>query len=203
MVRGVARVLVESCVSEHEAALLERMLLERLEPPFNRTTGVEAIAGVRLGATPPAIGAVVDLEAGMERLFGPYLGWAPTFAAAAALSRLFPLHFCRPETELDSVQRDIARLRGVSVNDLAALSAQAADVLERDPTAVTAAVERVRHERDHASDMRLYERAADLQRQIDGILWIAQPQSVMTLAASGDRWIADEARIGVVTASIA
>jgi excinuclease ABC subunit C len=203
MVRGVARILVEPCVSEHEAALLERMLLERLDPPFNRTTGIEAIAGVRVRVTPPGIGAVVDLEKGMERLFGPYLGWAPTFAAAAALSRLFPLHFCRPETDLDSVQRDIARIRGVSVNDFEALSAQAVDVLERDPTAVAGAVERVRRERDHASDMRLYERAAELQRQIDAIRWIAQPQRLMTLGSSGDRWVADEARIGVVAAAIA
>src|SRR5438270_442480 len=122
MVRRVRRVLAGSCVSEHEAALLERTLLERLDPPFNRTSGVETVVGVRLSTTPPAISAVVELAPRVGRVFGPYLGWAPTYAAAAALVRLFPVHFCRPAGELDSVQRDLARIRGVSENDLADLA---------------------------------------------------------------------------------
>src|SRR5436190_19326898 len=53
MVRRVRRILAGPCVSEHEAALLERTLLERLDPPFNRTTGFETVVGVRLSSTPP------------------------------------------------------------------------------------------------------------------------------------------------------
>ena len=203
MVRRVRRILAGPCVSEHEAALLERTLLERLVPPFNRTTGVETVVGVRLRSAPPGIAAVVELAPRADRVFGPYLGWAPTHAAASALLRLFPVHFCRPHGELDSVQRDLARVRGVSETDLEQLSQRATGVLERDRSAVIDAVDRVRRERDRASELRLYERASELQRQIDGILWITQRQDVMRLAVSGDRWAVDESRIDELVAAIA
>src|SRR5205814_2139712 len=48
MVRRVRRVLAGSCVSEHEAALLGRTLLERLDPPFNRPSGVGPAAELGL-----------------------------------------------------------------------------------------------------------------------------------------------------------
>jgi len=203
MVRRVRRILAGPCVSEHEAALLERTLLERLVPPFNRTTGVETVVGVRLRSAPPGIAAVVELAPRADRVFGPYLGWAPTHAAASALLRLFPVHFCRPRGELDSVQRDLARVRGVSETDLEQLSQRATGVLERDRSAVIGAVDRVRRERDRASELRLYERASELQRQIDGILWITQRQDVMRLGVSGDRWAVDESRIDELVAAIA
>lgn len=203
MVRRVRRILVSSCASEHEAALLERTLLERLDPPFNRTSGVETIVGVRLSSSPPAIAAVVELAPKIDNVFGPYLGWAPTYAAVSALLRLFPVHFCRPTAELDSVQRDLARIRGVSERDLEGLTRRAARVLERDRPAVVDAVDRVQLERERASEMRLYERAAELQRQIDGILWITQRQDFMRLSAGGDRWALDEARVDEVVAAIA
>src|SRR5437660_3330521 len=202
MVRRIRRVLAGPCISEHEAALLERTLLERLDPPFNRTTGFETVVGVRLSSTPPGIAAVVDLAPRIDRVFGPYLGWAPTYAAASALMRLFPVHFCRPPGELDSVERDLARIRGVGEHDLDELSQRAADVLERDRSAVIDAVDRVRRERERASELCLYERASELQRQIEGILWITQRQDVMRLGDSGDRWIADEWRIDAVVEAI-
>ena len=202
MVRRVRRILVSSCVSEHEAALLERTLLERLDPPFNRTTGFETVVGVRLSSTPPGIAVVVELAPRVDRVFGPYLGWAPTYAAASALMRLFPVHFCRPPGELDSIERDLARIRGVGEHDLDDLSQRAANVLDRDRSAVIDAVDRVRRERDHASELCLYERASELQRQIDGILWITQRQDVMRLGDSGDRWIVDESRIDAVVEAI-
>ena len=202
MVRRIRRVLAGPCISEHEAALLERTLLERLDPPFNRTTGFETVVGVRLSSTPPGIAAVVELAPRIDRVFGPYLGWAPTYAAASALMRLFPVHFCRPPGELDSIERDLARIRGVGEHDLDDLSQRAANVLDRDRSAVIDAVDRVRREREHASEMCLYERASELQRQIDGILWITQRQDVMRLGDSGDRWIADESRIDAVVEAI-
>ena len=36
-----------------------------------------------------------------------------------------------------------------------------------------------------------------------GMRWITQVQRIMRLAPTGDRWIADEARIGEVLAAIA
>src|SRR5438132_682151 len=94
-------------------------------------------------------------------------------------------------------------LRGVSETDLEQLSQRATGVLERDRSAVIDTVDRVRRERDRASELRLYERASELQRQIDGILWITQRQDVMRLAVSGDRWAVDESRIDELVAAIA
>ena len=93
-------------------------------------------------------------------------------------------------------------MRGVGEHDLVELSQRAANVLDRERSAVTDAVDRVRREREHASELRLYERASELQRQIDGILWITQRQDVMRLGDSGDRWVADESRIDAVVAAI-
>ena len=93
-------------------------------------------------------------------------------------------------------------MRGVGEHDLVELSQRAANVLDRDRSAVIDAVDRVRRERDHASELCLYERASELQRQIDGILWITQRQDVMRLGDSGDRWIVDESRIDAVVEAI-
>src|SRR5437660_4850129 len=47
MVRRVRRILIAPAASEHEAALLERVLLERLDPPFNRAQGDEHLDPLR------------------------------------------------------------------------------------------------------------------------------------------------------------
>src|SRR5438552_12169204 len=62
MVRRVRRILIAPAASEHEAALLERVLLERLDPPFNRTQGIEVLVALRVSTAPPQIAAVVELE---------------------------------------------------------------------------------------------------------------------------------------------
>src|SRR5512143_3265927 len=50
MVRRVRRVVTLPAASEHEAAFLERALLERHDPPFNRTLGFESVVAIRLTA---------------------------------------------------------------------------------------------------------------------------------------------------------
>src|SRR5438067_7320147 len=62
MVRRVRRIVAAPAASEHEAALLERVLLERLDPPFNRTQGIEVLVALRVSTAPPQIAAVVELE---------------------------------------------------------------------------------------------------------------------------------------------
>lgn len=201
MVRRVRRVIVAPAASEHEAALLERVLLERLDPPFNRTQGVEVFVGIRVCVAPPEVAAVVELG-GAPAPFGPYLGWAPALAAASALARLFPLHLCRAPGELGALQRDIARRRGLSTADAPVVAGSITRVLERDAAAVAALVARLERERDQASELRLYERAAEIQRQIAGVGWIVQPQALMRLAPNGDRWLCDEERIAAITAAL-
>src|SRR5439155_865208 len=96
------------------------------------------------------------------------------------------------------LRRMVRRVRRVSENDLADLSQRAAGVLDRNRSAVIDAVDRVRRDRERAAELRLYERASELQRQIDGLLWITQRQTFMRLGESGERWIVDESRIDEV-----
>ena len=75
-------------------------------------------------------------------------------------------------------------------------------MLDRNRSAVIDAVDRVRRDRERAAELRLYERASELQRQIDGLLWITQRQNFMRLGESGERWIVDESRIDEVVSAI-
>ena len=191
MVRRVRRVVTAATGSEHEAAFLERALLERLDPPFNRTLGFESVVAIRL--SPMGVSAVHEIvPAEGVRYFGPYLGWSPTVGAASALARAFPIHLCRPASAMTSVERDMARRRGVGAADAATVARGVTLVLERDPSAVADIVTRTEAVRDQAAELALYERAAELQAEIAGLRWIAQPQSVASFDDAGV-WQIDEA----------
>jgi excinuclease ABC subunit C len=176
MVARVRTVRTVVTASEHEAAFLERALLERYDPPFNRTLGFESVVALRL--EPSSLTAVHDFAGSTARQFGPYLGWAAAFAATSALVRLFPLHYCRPAAALTSVERDLARRRGVGPGDGAELTGRIVAVLNGDAAAVADAIAGTELARDRASELGLYERAAELQAEIAGLRWITQPQSV-------------------------
>ena len=184
MVRRVRRVVTVTTTSEHEAAFLERALLERHDPPFNRTLGVESVVAIRLA--PASVTAVHDaVPAEGVRHFGPYLGWSAAAGAASALARAFPIHLCRPAHVMTSVERDMARRRGVSASDGVALARSITAVLEREAPAVEDIVARTERVRDQASELALYERAAEVQAEIAGIRWVTQPQSVASFESSG------------------
>lgn len=192
MVRRVRRVVTVRAVSEHEAAFLERTLLERHDPPYNRTLGFESVVAIRVA--PSSVAAVHEFgPAEGVRLFGPYLGWSPAAGAASALARAYPIHLCRPANAMTSVERDLARRRGLGASDAVDLAHRIVAVLERDPAAVAEVVARTEEARDRASELGLYERAAELQAQIAGLRWIAQPQTAASLTADG--WRVDEEKL--------
>ena len=56
MVARIARVEAVPCASAHEAAWLERNLLERRKPPWNLSGGQESEVWIRLSASPDAPG---------------------------------------------------------------------------------------------------------------------------------------------------
>lgn len=173
------------------AAFLERALLERHDPPFNRTLGVESVVAIRLA--PASLTAVHEIApAEGVRYFGPYLGWSAAAGAASALARAFPIHLCRPASTMTSVERELARRRGVSATDAVALARSITLVLERDPAAVEDLVTRTEAVRDQASELALYERAAELQSEIAGLRWLAQPQGIASFDAHGV-WRVDDA----------
>jgi excinuclease ABC subunit C len=79
MVDKIAQVEAVVCDSAHEAAWLERNLLERCLPPWNRSRsgGQEAEVWIRLSesARTPGVTVVRQVRPGdAARHFGPYLG---------------------------------------------------------------------------------------------------------------------------------
>src|SRR5690349_18988751 len=78
MVVRVARIEAVVCDSAHEAAWLERNLLERTLPPYNRTRGGQEVpVYLRLDGRPAAPGVSVVHDVRPARgvtHFGPYLG---------------------------------------------------------------------------------------------------------------------------------
>ena len=97
MVPLSAAVAAAECESEHEAAWLERSLLEEESLPFNRTAGGQEVeVYLRLDASARSPGLTVVHEQRSEafaRYFGPYLGGQRVRLAAAGLQRAFPLDY--------------------------------------------------------------------------------------------------------------
>ena len=97
MVARVARIEAVLCDSVHEAAWLERNLLETSLPPWNRTPGgQESAVYIRLDAGPASPGLTVTYQtepADQVRYFGPYLGGLRVRRATAALHRIVPLRY--------------------------------------------------------------------------------------------------------------
>jgi len=207
MLRSVAWVEPTLCASEHEAALFERHLLRRRRPPYNRTTGVEQLMHLRLvsDAAAPSLDPVV-LDAGEEpggELYGPYLGWEPVRQAAAALNRLYPLRYTADH--LDPSRRELARSRGVGAGDRQPLANRIRAVLERRPRALAAARARLTLLRDQAAADLQFEAAAELQRQVDALGWIAQARprpgtagDVDVRATSGGATVVLQVRAGML-----
>jgi hypothetical protein len=108
MVARVARIEVVSCDSAHEAAWLERNLLEASLPPWNRTPGgQESAVYIRLdaGSATPSLTVACQAEpTGQVRYFGPYLGGLRR--AVAALHRILPL--CHAADRLVGAEHDLA-----------------------------------------------------------------------------------------------
>ena len=93
MVAQIARVEAVISDSAHEAAWLERNLLEHRRPPWNRTTGgQEAEVWIRLSASPRRPGLTVVRQPAPGD-FGPYLGGQKARDAVSGLGRVLPLGY--------------------------------------------------------------------------------------------------------------
>src|SRR5437764_3796849 len=109
MVRRVRAIDITQCRTEHEAAFVERDLITRLDPPFNRSYGAESEVYIRL-RDDGALHVVHDtIEAGSLH-FGPYLGGRAVRDASIALRMLYPL---------DREARAVAAVRGLDIGDAA------------------------------------------------------------------------------------
>jgi excinuclease ABC subunit C len=186
MVARIARIEAVSCDSAHEAAWLERNLLETSLPPWNRTPGgQESAVYIRMDSGPVTPGLSVAFRARpaeQVRYFGPYLGSLRVRQAASALHRILPLTYAGDR--LRGAERDLARARGVAGDDRTALIGSITAILERQPAAVSWAQSQLEQLRDRAASVLAYEFAARVQADIEALSWVSCPQRVTTMDAA-------------------
>ncbi len=133
MVSQVVRIEAIVCQSRHEAAWLERSVLEHRMPRWNRVPGgLELPVWLRVAEQ----GVEVEHRHAPGERSGPYLGVLQTRAAADALDRIYPYRFASART---GAERDMARIRGVMPSDGPRLRAQVVATLAGDPEAREAA----------------------------------------------------------------
>ncbi|HWM98450.1 MAG TPA: hypothetical protein VNO54_15505 [Streptosporangiaceae bacterium] len=176
MVARIARVEAVTCDSAHEAAWLERNLLEHRRPPWNRTPGgQEAEVWIRLSASPRSPGLTVVRQPGPGD-FGPYLGGQKVRDAVSGLGRVLPLGYAADGQA--GTERDMARLRGASPAARAGLVRAIAAVLDRDRAAVAALRAELTARRDAAAAALAFEFAGRLQVELEALDWVTGEQKV-------------------------
>ncbi len=176
MVAGISRVEVLACDSEHEAAWLERNVLQRSKPPWNRMLGgLESPLYLELSdsVAAPHLRTAFRVASGC-RGFGPYLSGTKARTAVAALHRLYPLAYTG--SRLSNAEREMAVKLAASPDRRVAMVAALCAVLERDAVAVADSLALLRGLRDAASAELAFERAQRLQEEIEALEWICSPQ---------------------------
>ena len=160
------------CASEHEAAMLERNLLEASGPIANRMDGTETPTLLELRTDLRRVVAVHPTDLPRGTRFGPYLGGTVTRAAADALNSLYPLDAVG--TDAVRLSRELVRARGRSLPD--DLEGELRAVLSGDARAVSAAIATLEARRDASAAALRFEYAATVQRQLNAIRWISATQ---------------------------
>jgi len=187
MVPRIARVEAIVCDSAHEAAWLERNLLERRLPPWNRSRhgGQESEVWIRLtdSARAPGIAMVHQPSGQPGRHFGPYLGGQKVRDAVSGLSRVLPLAYTAGQRA--GSHRDMARVRGVGPDQRLALAQALAAVLDREPPAVASVGTELAARRDAAAAVLAFEFAARLQAELEAVHWICGEQKVTAAPSAG------------------
>jgi excinuclease ABC subunit C len=181
MVAHIVQVEAVASDSAHEAAWLERNLLRRSLPPWNRSPdgGQEVEVWIRLSDSPRTPGLDVvhhRLPGDQARYFGPYLGGRKVRDAVSGLSRVLPLAYTA-DVRAGAV-RDLARLRGASPASRAGLTRSVAAVLDRDPAAAALVRAELASRRDAAAARLSFEFAAKLQAEIEALDWVTTEQKV-------------------------
>jgi excinuclease ABC subunit C len=190
MVPQVASVEAVVCDSVHEAAWLERNLLERSKPRWNRIRGgMEVPVCIRVDAASARVELVhwrspKVSPGGPGVLFGPYLGGTQVRLAISALDRIAPLRYT--SERLDGGLRDLARIRGVAPGDRETFLATITGLLSRRQPEIRTVRDGLALLRDRASENLAFELAARVHQEIEAVDWIVADQRVTTLTAGPD-----------------
>jgi excinuclease ABC subunit C len=189
MVPLIAAIEAVECASEHEAAWLERNLLEGSLPAWNRTAGGQEVAVcIRVDSSARSAGiAVLHLPVPESqsngntavRYFGPYLGGARVRLAAAGLHRALPLRYTSDGQS--SLLRELGVRRGVDSADREILAARLCSVLGREPAAIAGLRAQLAALRDSAAAGQAYELAGRIQAELAALDWVTCPQQAALL----------------------
>ncbi|MGP3964289.1 hypothetical protein ACTWPT_50850 [Nonomuraea sp. 3N208] len=168
----------------HEAAWLERNLLEADMPPWNRTGGEETSIYIVVDERPHTAGVRTSHVARFDGVvgFGPYLGGTRARQAISGLHRAFPLSYTRDR--LTATERDIATRRGVGPHSRKRLAAAVISAL--DGTNTEAAREVLTAARDRAAAALNFELAARIHSEVAALEWVTSVQRV-TVEGGGDQ----------------
>jgi len=209
MVPQIRTVEAIVCASVPEAAWLERNLLERSMPRWNRIRGgMELVGWLVVSDDParPALDLVVEGANVPEAAFGPYLGVDRLALARSALLRAWPVPLAG--TRLDGAARSMAEVRGVTPGDLTLYANRVRAVLARDEPATAELHALLEAASGRAVEQLAFETALQIQAEAAALDWLVAPQRVtgcspglvvaaradgveFSLAASGtrlDRW---------------
>jgi len=179
MVPRIVRLEAAVCASVHEAGWLERNLLEQLRPRWNRAIGGAEVGLMMVVDRDPARIRILH-ETGIpptdELIFGPFLGGVKVRLLAAAVHRIRPMIYTRDG--LTGAERDLGRIRGVTVADRQQLINSVVRLLAREPASVAAFLDELRQRRDAASERGAYELAGQIQNELEAATFLLAPQRV-------------------------
>ena len=181
MVARIARVEAVPCASAHEAAWLERNLLRRYKPPWNRSPsgGQEAEVWIRLSesARAPEVAVIRRPGRGEEaRYFGPYLGGQKARDAVSGLRRVLP--HCPVTDQPTGTARELAQARLAWQPARTDPVGTVAAALDRDPAAVAELRAELIRRRDAAAAALAFEFAGRVQAELQAVDWITAEQMV-------------------------
>jgi excinuclease ABC subunit C len=179
MVPRIAGLEAVVCSSVHEAAWLERNLLEHRKPYWNRTRGGQEVpVFIRLDPGPRLAGLTIVHEGQSlaGALFGPYLGGLKVRLAVSALHRTLSLAYAGDG--LTGSDADMARVRGVDPAARESTVSLAMRLLQRDPAAVASVRDELIRRRDAAAAALLFEVAGRIQEELAALDWVVAPQRV-------------------------
>ena len=179
MVPQIRRVEAIVCASVPEAAWLERNLLERSMPRWNRIRGGMELVGwlvVTDDPARPAVDLVVEGADVPPTAFGPYLGVERLGLARSALLRAWPVPLAG--RRLDRATRSMAEARGVTPGDLESYAARVRAVLSRDEPAIAELHALMAAAGRRAIDQLAFETARQIQEEAAALDWAVAPQRV-------------------------
>ncbi len=178
MVPQIAAVEAVVCASAHEAAWLERNLLERSLPRWNRTRGGQEVP-VWLELVEDARRPGLHLShhpAPGTQAYGPYLGHERAVVARRGLLRAWPLHLTG--TDPDPSDLAFAAARGLGPADRPELVAEVRAVLAGQPDALGRHAAALHGARELAVARLAYETAQQIQAELAAVAWLVAPQRV-------------------------